>query len=148
MAKVVFTPNVQRHVACPEAEAPGQTVRDVLENVFTTNPQARALFHGKVSLPPWTLAMLVDIYQLPQTAKPAMTVNLQGPVDRPNVGISGIAFQQNNQGTNPLQQLLQPKQPSASSGGSTGGSGSSGGTKVDPLSPLLQQLLGGQKTNP
>jgi hypothetical protein len=41
MAKVVFTPNVQRHVACPEAEAPGQTVREVLENVFTTNPQAR-----------------------------------------------------------------------------------------------------------
>ena len=31
MAKVVFTPNVQRHVACPEAEAPGCTVREVLE---------------------------------------------------------------------------------------------------------------------
>ena len=34
MAKVVFTPNVQRHVACPEAEAPGCTVREVLDNVF------------------------------------------------------------------------------------------------------------------
>jgi len=42
MAKVVFTANVQRHVACPEAEAPGQTVRDVLETVFAGNPQARS----------------------------------------------------------------------------------------------------------
>jgi sulfur-carrier protein len=41
MAKVVFTPNVQRHVALPEAEASGRTVRDVLEAVFTDNPQAR-----------------------------------------------------------------------------------------------------------
>jgi hypothetical protein len=41
MAKVVFTPNVQRHVACPEAEAPGCTVREVLDNVFAGNPQAR-----------------------------------------------------------------------------------------------------------
>ena len=41
MAKVVFTPNVQRHVACPEAEAPGCTVREVLDSVFVGNPQAR-----------------------------------------------------------------------------------------------------------
>ena len=41
MAKVVFTPNVQRHVACPEAEVPGGTVREVLDNVFAANPQAR-----------------------------------------------------------------------------------------------------------
>ncbi|MGE0853545.1 MAG: MoaD/ThiS family protein [Hyphomicrobiaceae bacterium] len=42
MAKVVFTPNIQRHVACPEAEAPGRTVREVLEGVFAGNPQVRA----------------------------------------------------------------------------------------------------------
>jgi molybdopterin converting factor small subunit len=41
MAKVVFTPNIQRHVALPAAEASGRTVRDVLEAVFTDNPQAR-----------------------------------------------------------------------------------------------------------
>jgi molybdopterin synthase sulfur carrier subunit len=41
MAKIVFTPNIQRHVALPEAEASGRTVRDVLEAVFTDNPQAR-----------------------------------------------------------------------------------------------------------
>ena len=41
MAKVVFTPNVQRHVGCPAAEAAGATVREVLDKVFADNPQAR-----------------------------------------------------------------------------------------------------------
>lgn len=41
MARVVFTPNLQRHVACPEAEAPGASVREVLEAVFAGNAQAR-----------------------------------------------------------------------------------------------------------
>ena len=42
MARVVFTPNIQRHIACPEAEAPGKTVREVLAAVFAENPQARS----------------------------------------------------------------------------------------------------------
>jgi len=42
MAKVLFTPNVQRHVGCPAAEAEGATVREVLEKVFADNPQARS----------------------------------------------------------------------------------------------------------
>ena len=42
MVKVVFTPNIQRHVACPDAEAPGRTVRDVLDAVFADNPKARS----------------------------------------------------------------------------------------------------------
>jgi molybdopterin converting factor small subunit len=41
MAKVVFTPNIQRHVVLPQAEASGRTVRDVLEAVFADHPQAR-----------------------------------------------------------------------------------------------------------
>ena len=41
MAKVVFTPNIQRHVALPESEVSGRTVRDVLDAVFAENPQAR-----------------------------------------------------------------------------------------------------------
>ena len=31
MAKVAFTANIQRHVACPPTEAPGRTVREVLD---------------------------------------------------------------------------------------------------------------------
>ena len=42
MATVIFTPNVQRHVGCPQAEAGGGTVREVLDNVFAANPQARS----------------------------------------------------------------------------------------------------------
>ena len=42
MAKVIFTPNIQRHVVCPDTEVAGRTVREVLENVFAQNPQARA----------------------------------------------------------------------------------------------------------
>lgn len=42
MAKVIFTANIQRHVVCPEAEASGSTVRDVLDKVFADNPQARS----------------------------------------------------------------------------------------------------------
>ncbi len=41
MARVVFTANMQRHVACPQVEAAGATVRDVLEQVFAYNPRAR-----------------------------------------------------------------------------------------------------------
>ncbi|MFL6824496.1 MAG: MoaD/ThiS family protein [Xanthobacteraceae bacterium] len=41
MAKVVFTPNIQRHIALPESEVSGRTVRDVLDAVFAENPQAR-----------------------------------------------------------------------------------------------------------
>jgi sulfur-carrier protein len=42
MAKVAFTENIQRHVACPATEAPGATVRQVLDNVFAANPLARS----------------------------------------------------------------------------------------------------------
>lgn len=42
MPRVVFTSNIQRHVACPEAEAAGTTVREVLDAVFASNPQARS----------------------------------------------------------------------------------------------------------
>ena len=42
MAKISFTPNLQRHVACPRSEAPGLTVREVLDAVFAGNPKARS----------------------------------------------------------------------------------------------------------
>ncbi len=41
MARVSFTANIQRHVACPPCEAPGLTVREVLDAVFAANPAAR-----------------------------------------------------------------------------------------------------------
>ena len=41
MPLVTFTANIQRHVACPDTEAPGATVREALDAVFATNPRAR-----------------------------------------------------------------------------------------------------------
>jgi sulfur-carrier protein len=42
MAKIIFTPNIQRQVVCPQTEAAGSSVREVLDNVFIANPQARS----------------------------------------------------------------------------------------------------------
>lgn len=42
MAKVVFTPNLQRHIDCPVQQAPGTTVYAVLESVFDGNPKLRS----------------------------------------------------------------------------------------------------------
>jgi molybdopterin converting factor small subunit len=60
MATVVFTANVQRHVGCPTAQAAGQTVREVLENVFATNPQARGYVLDDQSALRKHMAVFVD----------------------------------------------------------------------------------------
>ena len=41
MPRVEFTANLQRHVACPPVEVPGETVRDVLDAAFAGNERAR-----------------------------------------------------------------------------------------------------------
>ncbi len=42
MPKVTFTGNLQRHLACPPVEAPGETVAAVLSQVFESNPRLRS----------------------------------------------------------------------------------------------------------
>jgi sulfur-carrier protein len=42
MPRVVFTPNLQRHVELPPTDAPGTTVREALDAVFAANPRARS----------------------------------------------------------------------------------------------------------
>jgi hypothetical protein len=41
MPRVTFTPNLQRHIACPPLEVAGATVREVLEAAFAGNAAAR-----------------------------------------------------------------------------------------------------------
>lgn len=41
MAVVVFTPALQRHVACPETRVAAATVRAALDTVFAERPKAR-----------------------------------------------------------------------------------------------------------
>jgi len=42
MVRVVFTPNLQRHIACPPVEVEGSTVREALDAAFADNERARA----------------------------------------------------------------------------------------------------------
>jgi len=42
MPRVVFTPNLQRHIACPPVEVEGATVREALDAAFADNARARA----------------------------------------------------------------------------------------------------------
>jgi molybdopterin converting factor small subunit len=41
MARISFTGHLTRHLACPDADAPGATVAEVLEAVFADNPRLR-----------------------------------------------------------------------------------------------------------
>ena len=41
MPRVVFTPNLERHLDCPEQTVTGQTVHEVLDVVFADNPRLR-----------------------------------------------------------------------------------------------------------
>lgn len=41
MPRVLFTPNLQRHVDCPEVSVEGDTVRLSLDAVFASRPQLR-----------------------------------------------------------------------------------------------------------
>jgi sulfur carrier protein ThiS len=60
MAKVVFTPNVQRHVFCPETHSAGRTVREVLDDVFAANPEARGYVLDDQSALRKHIAIFVD----------------------------------------------------------------------------------------
>jgi len=41
MARVLFTPNLERHLSCPEATVSGASVREALDAVFETHQQLR-----------------------------------------------------------------------------------------------------------
>jgi molybdopterin synthase sulfur carrier subunit len=42
VARVAFTTNLQRYLACPMEQAPGASVRAVLDSVFTEHPRLRS----------------------------------------------------------------------------------------------------------
>lgn len=44
MARVTFTPNIQRHIECPPASVEGSTVREVLDAALAGNERARSYF--------------------------------------------------------------------------------------------------------
>lgn len=42
MPRVAFTPNLERHLACPAQDVVGATVRAALDAVFAENPRLRS----------------------------------------------------------------------------------------------------------
>jgi sulfur carrier protein ThiS len=40
--RVVFTPNLERHIAAPPADLPGETVRELLDRIFEDSPKLRS----------------------------------------------------------------------------------------------------------
>ncbi|HZF47570.1 MAG TPA: MoaD/ThiS family protein [Polyangiaceae bacterium] len=44
MARVTFTPNIQRHIECPPKNVEGSTVREVLDAALVGNERARSYF--------------------------------------------------------------------------------------------------------
>lgn len=41
MARVIFTSNLLRHIACPESMVQAETLNGALQAVFATNPRVR-----------------------------------------------------------------------------------------------------------
>ena len=60
MARVVFTPNLRRHVDCPQSEAEGATVREALESVFRSNERLRGYVLDDQSALRRHMAVVVD----------------------------------------------------------------------------------------
>lgn len=82
------------------------------------NPRARALMRGAANLSAWTLDLTTDVQRPEDGASPYMTVRLSGPLDAPNVRLSGRAFSNR-----------------------PGGSGSAGEAGPLPLDGMLQSIL-------
>lgn len=60
MARVTFTANLERHLSCPPVDAPGTTVREVLEQVFAGNERARGYVLDDQSALRKHMAIFVD----------------------------------------------------------------------------------------
>jgi molybdopterin converting factor small subunit len=80
MPKVVFTPNIQRHVACPDVVVAAATVRDALDAVFAANSAARSyVLDDQGALRPHMAIyvdsrLIADRVQLSDTLAPDATV--------------------------------------------------------------------------
>jgi len=60
MAQVVFSSFIQHYVKCPPMEAPGNSVREVLETYFQEQPQVRSYILDERDYIRPRLAVLVD----------------------------------------------------------------------------------------
>ncbi|MFZ1772870.1 MAG: hypothetical protein WAT78_02805 [Rhizobiaceae bacterium] len=64
MARVIFTQNIQRHVACPPTDVSGRTVRECLDAVFANNPRARTYVLDEQGAVRRHMGIIVDGWRL------------------------------------------------------------------------------------
>ena len=64
MPRVVFTRNLQRHLDCPPVEAPGESVRAALDEVFAANPRLRGYILDDQGRLRHHVVVFVDGYQV------------------------------------------------------------------------------------
>jgi hypothetical protein len=74
MVRVTFTPNLQRHIACPPATVAANTVREALDAAFAENARARAYVLDDQSALRKHMVVFVDGQRV------ADRVNLSDPV--------------------------------------------------------------------
>lgn len=75
MPRVAFTPNLQRHVKCPSLDVAGDTVRAVLDQVFTNNPALRGYVLDDQGRLRRHVAVFVDARQIRDRARLSDPVN-------------------------------------------------------------------------
>jgi hypothetical protein len=94
---------------------------------------AVALTKGTADLPAWLLDSRTDLYRAENPDTPYVSANLQGPLDKPNVRISGQAFQRQQQvAPAPATSGPQPSGPQPS--------GTAPATQPAPIQQAPQQL--------
>lgn len=64
MPTITFTATIQRHVACPDREVAGTTVRDALDAYFETNDRARGYVLDEQGCLRQHMAVFVDGVQI------------------------------------------------------------------------------------
>jgi molybdopterin synthase sulfur carrier subunit len=64
MSRVVFTPNLQRHLACPPRAVAGRTVAAALQEVFADNPVLRGYVLDDQGQLRQHVAIFVDGHQI------------------------------------------------------------------------------------
>ena len=74
MPRVVFTPNLQRHVPCPPTSVDGTTVNEVLSAVFGVNPRLRGYIVDERGALRKHMTVFVDGNQIFDRAKLSDTV--------------------------------------------------------------------------
>lgn len=69
MPRVVFTPNLQRHLACPPRAVAGRTVAAALQEVFADNPVLRGYVLDDQGQLRQHVAIFVDGHQINDRAR-------------------------------------------------------------------------------